>query len=259
MNRTLRLGRIAGVNVGLHWSVLFIAGLLTAGLAGERFPTEAAGYSETEYVAAAAITAVAFLACILAHELSHAVVARRERIGVDGITLWFLGGVTHMTTEVSTPEAELAISGIGPLTSFLLGIVLGGAGIVLRVASISPLIVAVLRWLGVINVVLAVFNVLPGAPLDGGRLLHAFVWHRHGDPLRATKVATRAGTLLGSALIGIGLAEFAFGTAVGGGLWLVLLGWFLRSSARLEAAHATTDHDDVTGEHDDVTGAHSSK
>jgi Zn-dependent protease len=247
MNRTLRLGRIAGVNVGLHWSVLLIAGLLTAGLAGGRFPGEAAGYSNAEYVVAAATTAGVFLMCVLAHEFSHAVVARREHIGVDGITLWFLGGFTQMTTEVTTPEAELAISGIGPLTSLLLGIVLGGAGIVLRVAAIAPLVVAVLRWLGVINVVVAIFNILPGAPLDGGRLLHAFVWHRHGDPIRATRVATQAGSILGAVLIAIGLAEFAFGTAFGGGIWLALLGWFLRAQARLEAAPAKTDH--VTSSH----------
>jgi Zn-dependent protease len=235
---TLRLGRIAGVNIGLHWSLLLIAGLLTAGLAGGRFPAEAAGYSNAEYVVAAAVTTAVFLACVLAHEFSHAIVARRETIGVDGITLWLLGGVTHMTTELTTPEAELAISGVGPLTSFVLGVVLGGAGIALHAAAISPLLVAVLRWLGVINVVLATFNILPGAPLDGGRLVHAIVWRRYGDPLRATRVATRAGGILGAVLIAIGLAQFAFGTAAGGGLWLVLLGWYLRTSARLEAAHA---------------------
>jgi Zn-dependent protease len=242
MQQTFRLGRIAGVNVGLHWSVLLIAALLTGGLAEGRFPAEAAGYSSGAYVVAAAITAVVFLASILAHELSHAMIARREGIGVDGITLWFFGGVTHLTTKATTPKAELAISAIGPLTSFLVGVVLGGAGVALRVADVSPLIVAVLRWLGVINVVLATFNVLPGAPLDGGRLLHAFVWHRHDDALRATRVATRAGAILGAVLIAIGLVEFAFGTAIGGGLWLVLLGWFLRASARLEAADTTTFH-----------------
>jgi len=242
MKDTLRLGRIAGVSVGLHWSLLVIAGLLTAGLAEGRFPGEAPGYSNFEYVGAAAVTTAVFLACVLAHEVSHAVVARREKIGVDGITLWLLGGVTRMTTKVMTPEAELAISGIGPLTNLVLGVVLGGAGIAFNAAGISPLLVDILRWLGVINVVLAILNILPGAPLDGGRLLHAIVWHRHGDPLRATRVATRAGAILGAVLIGIGLAEFAFGTAVGGGLSLVLIGWYLRVGARVEEAHAEAQH-----------------
>jgi Zn-dependent protease len=196
MKDGLRLGRIAGVNVGLHWSLLLIGLLLAAGLAGGRLPVDAPGYASAEYVVAGAAAAVVFLAGVLAHELSHAVVARREGISVAGITLWLLGGVTRMTSEPATPRAELVISGAGPFTSFVLGVVLVGAGIALRAAAISPLFVAVLAWLGAINLVLAVFNVLPGIPLDGGRLLHAFVWSRRGDRLHATRVASRAGEIL---------------------------------------------------------------
>jgi Zn-dependent protease len=243
MKDSLSLGRVAGINVGLHWSLLLIGGLLTAGLAGGRFPVEVPGYSNAEYVVAAGVTAVVFFGCVLAHEFSHAVVARREGIDVDGITLWLLGGVTRMTAEVATPKAEFAVSGAGPLTSFVIGLVLGGAGVALHAAAVWPLLVAALRWLGVINVVLAMFNVLPGAPLDGGRLLHAFVWRRYGDRLRATRAASRAGALLGAMLIATGLAEFAFGTAIGGGLGLVLVGWFLRTGARLEEADAEAPDD----------------
>jgi Zn-dependent protease/CBS domain-containing protein len=242
MKNSLRLGRIAGVNVGLHWSLLVIGALLAAGLAGGRLPVDAPGYSRAEYVLAGAAAAVVFLVGVLAHELSHAVVARREGISVAGITLWLLGGVTRMTSEPATPRAELVISGAGPFTSLVLGVVLVAAGIALRAAAISPLLVAVLTWLGVINLVLAVFNALPGTPLDGGRLLHAFVWSRRGDRLHATRIASRAGEILGAILIAIGVIEFALGTAVGGGLWLALLGWFLRTGARVERTHAVAHH-----------------
>ena len=240
MKDSLRLGRIAGVNVGLHWSLLVIGSLLAAGLAGGRLPLDAPGYANAEYVFAGGIAAVVFLACVLAHELSHAVVARREGIGVDGITLWLLGGVTRMSSEVTTPKAELAVAGAGPLTSFVLGVVMIGLALALRAGAISPLVVAVLTWLGVINLILALFNVLPGAPLDGGRLLHAFVWSRHGDRLRATRAASRAGEIIGTILIAAGLVEFASGMDGGGGLWIAFVGWFLRAGARVEETHAET-------------------
>jgi Zn-dependent protease/CBS domain-containing protein len=242
MEDTLRLGRIAGVSVGLHWSLGLIGGLLAIGLGRGRFPVEAPGYPSVEYFAAAGIAAVVFLACVLAHELSHAIVARRAGIGIDGITLWFLGGVTRMKSEATTPRAELAVSGAGPLTSFALGITMLGLGTALRSAAVSPLLVVALTWLGLINVVLAVFNVLPGAPLDGGRLLHAFVWSRHGDRRRATRAASRAGEILGAILIAAGLLEFATGAGGGGGLWIAFIGWFLRTGARVEEAHAEAQH-----------------
>lgn len=238
MKTSVRLGRIAGVEVGLNWSLLVIAVLLAVGLASGRFPSDAPGYSGAEYAIAGVITAIAFLACVLAHEVSHAVVARHEGIEVDGITLWLLGGVTRMHGDAPTPEAELRVSGAGPLASFVVGAVLLGIGIGLDALNVSALVVDVLLWLGSINVVLAVFNVLPGAPLDGGRLLHAFLWKRHGDRLRATQTASRAGQALGWVLVALGFVEFAFGTGLGGGLWLALLGWFLITAARAEEERA---------------------
>ncbi len=238
MKTSVRLGRIAGVEVGFNWSLLVIAVLLAVGLASGRFPSDAPGYSGAEYAIAGLITAIAFLACVLAHEVSHAVVARHEGIEVDGITLWLLGGVTRMHGDAPTPEAELRVSGAGPLASFVVGAVLLGIGIGLDALNVSALVVDVLLWLGSINVVLAVFNVLPGAPLDGGRLLHAFLWKRHGDRLRATQTASRAGQALGWTLVALGFVEFAFGTGLGGGLWLALLGWFLITAARAEEERA---------------------
>jgi len=232
MTDTVRIGRIAGVKVGLHWSLLLVGGLLVEQLAGRRFRAHAPGYSDAAYLVAAAVTAIAFFGCVLAHELGHAVVARRQGIGVDGITLWFLGGVTRLVSEPATPMAELAVAGVGPLTSFALGLAATGAGIAARGGGISPLLADALTWLGVINLVIAVFNALPGAPLDGGGVLHAFVWNRHDDEGRATRVASRAGEILGTVLVAFGLFEFAFVASGGAGLWIAFVGWFLRTAAR---------------------------
>jgi Zn-dependent protease/CBS domain-containing protein len=238
MRNSVRLGRIAGVEVALHWSLIVIGGLLAAGLSAGRFPDEAPGYPTAAYVVAGVITAVMFLVAVLAHEVSHAVVARHEGVEVDGITLWMLGGMTRMHGEAPTPGAELRITGAGPLSSLVIGVVFGALALGLDTANGSRLAVGVLGWLGVINVVLAVFNALPGAPLDGGRLLHAFLWWRHGDRLRATETASRAGQVLGWLLVGLGFVEFGFGSGLGGGLWLALLGWFLITSARAEEERA---------------------
>jgi Zn-dependent protease len=241
VNDSVRFGRIAGVDIGLHWSVLVIGGLLAAGLARGRLPSAAPGYSSVEYVVAAGVAALVFLGCVLAHELGHAVVARREGIGVDGVTLWLLGGVTRMTSEAATPRAEVAISGAGPLTNLGLGVVMVDVALALRAGAVSPLLAAVFGWLGVVNIVLAVFNSLPGAPLDGGHLLYAFVWRRHGDRLRATRAASRAGSAIGTVLIVLGFVEIARGTALERGIWLALLGWFLCTGARAEAHDAVAE------------------
>jgi Zn-dependent protease len=234
MKDTVRLGRIAGVNVGLHWSLLLIGGLLGGQLAGRRFPANAPGYSNAEYLMGAVATAVIFLGCVLTHELSHAVVARRRGMGVDGITLSFLGGATRMTSHPPTPMAELAVAGVGPLTNFAIGGVTLGFSAAARVGAASPLLIDALTWLGVINLVLAVFNALPGAPLDGGRVLHALVWNRHNDQRRASRVASRAGELVGTILAAVGLFDFAFARSGGAGLWIAFVGWFLRTTARAE-------------------------
>jgi Zn-dependent protease/CBS domain-containing protein len=238
---TFRLGRIAGVSVGVNWSLLAVAGLITFGLAGGRYPLEAAGYSDGAYAAAGLVTAVLFLGSVLLHELSHALVARREGLQVEGISLWLLGGVTRIEGEAASPGAEVRISGSGPLTSFLLGGVFLGFAALADTVGVADLAVAVSAWLGMINVLLAVFNVLPGAPLDGGRLVHAFVWWRNGDRLRATVAASRAGRVLGFSLIALGVALFAYnGTA--DGLWLSVIGWFLMGAARTEQGQAQLRH-----------------
>lgn len=237
MNESVRLGHIAGVRIGLNWSVVVIVVLLALGLAGARFPVEFPGRSTTAYVVAGLVAAIVFLLSLLAHEISHAVVARRNQLEVEGITLWLFGGVAKLRGEARDPGAELRIAGIGPLTSAIIGAAFLLAAWIGGLAGPDNLVLGVLRWLGAINLVLAVFNMVPAAPLDGGRVLRAFLWRRRGDRLSASITAAQAGRVFGFALVGLGLLEIAL-TAGFGGLWFVLLGWFLITAARAEEEHA---------------------
>jgi Zn-dependent protease len=234
MKESVRLGRISGVAVGFNWSLLFIAAFLALGLSGGRLPAEAPGYPRLAYAVAGALTAVVFLAAVVAHELSHALVARREGLEVDGIVLWLLGGFTRINGDSPTPGAELRISGVGPLVSLLIGVGFGVVAVASGWLGLGRLWGATVGWLAVINIGLAVFNLLPGAPLDGGRVLHSWLWRRSGNRLRATKTASWAGRILGGLLVGLGVIEFATGRNGGEGIWLAMVGWFLIAAARGE-------------------------
>lgn len=233
---TLPLGRIAGVNVAVNWSVLVIFGLITYGLTAERFPTVYPGRSTAAYLAAGLLAAVVFFASLLAHELSHALVARRNGQQVEGITLWLFGGVARLHGEARDPGAELRVAGVGPLVSLILGVLFVGVTMVLIVAGLDGLIAGAIMWLGVINVALAVFNSVPAAPLDGGRLLRAFLWWRTGDPVKAAVWASHAGRTFGWVLVAFGLVLMFNGGFQG--LWLAIIGWFLISAASVEGQQA---------------------
>ncbi|GII66044.1 putative zinc metalloprotease Rip3 [Sphaerisporangium krabiense] len=237
MKQSVRLGRVAGIPVGAHWSTLLIMILIGGVLASTVLPQASPGRPAVHYWAVAAATAVLFLVSLLAHELAHALVARRRGVPVTSITLWLLGGVTEFAGESKTPKDEFRIAVAGPLVSLILAVVF-----YLCVLPVSgpPLIVAAVRWLALMNAVLAVFNMLPGAPLDGGRVLHAFLWHRGRDRARADLAASRAGQGLGAGLIGLGALELIL-MGWTGGLWMMLIGWFLITAARgegmIRAAH----------------------
>lgn len=239
MRESLRLGHVFGVRVGINWSVLVIFLLITFGLAAGRFPVLVPDLSPAVYAAAGLAAAVIFFLSLLAHEVSHAVVARRHGIGVEGITLWLFGGVARLEGEAETPGADLRIAGVGPLTSLILGVVFGGLALAGGVIGLPAIVVDVLLWLGVINVALAVFNLVPAAPLDGGRILRALVWRARGDRLKATVTATRAGQVFGFLVIGLGLAEIILLPGFGG-LWLMLIGWFIAGAASAEQQQAKT-------------------
>ncbi|HEU4361017.1 MAG TPA: site-2 protease family protein [Mycobacterium sp.] len=237
MTSTVKLGRIAGVEVGVHWSVLAIVVLLVAGLSAH-FPKIVAGYPWGAYLLTAVLAAALFVLSLLAHELAHAVVAQRNGVEVDGITLWLLGGVARLRGEAPTPGADFRISAVGPLTSLVLAAVFGGAARLAEWAAMNALAVAALNYLAVINLVLAVFNTIPAAPLDGGRILRAALWAWRGDRLTATVVAARAGRIFGFTLIALGILQAISGA--GGGLWWTLLGLFVVTMASAEEHHART-------------------
>lgn len=237
MRATFSLGRVAGIRVGVHWSVLVIFVLILLGLAGGSFRETHPDRPVWQYWLASAVTAVVFLLSLLAHELSHAVVARRNGVAVDDITLWLLGGLARLKSEASTPGAELRIAGVGPLVSLVLGALFALAAGMLAAFTEAGLLVEALAWLAGINILLAVFNALPAAPLDGGRLLRAIVWWKTGSSLRATAVATAAGQVLGWSLVGIGLYLVLLGAAFSG-IWLVVIGWFVIAVATAEGGQA---------------------
>ncbi|MCV7204312.1 site-2 protease family protein [Mycolicibacterium peregrinum] len=238
------LGRIAGFSVRANWSVFVILLLFTWSLAST-LPNAAPGYPIAAYWLAGTCGALVLLSSLLAHELTHAVFARRAGVGVLDVTLWLFGGVTRLAGEASTPKAALRIAVSGPLTSMILGVAFATAAYALRGAGGPHIVVGVGWWLAGINLLLSMFNLLPGAPLDGGRVLKAFLWQRCGDPMRAGIGAARAGRVLAVILIGLGLVASLAGAPVGG-VWLVLVAWFiygasLDEEAQLNAQQAIAD------------------
>jgi len=234
MHATIRAGTVSGIRVGIHWSVLVIWSLLTWSLATTALPEDAPGRSDLAYWAAAAAAAAVLLACLLAHEVSHAVAARRSGVPTESITLWALGGVAALREQPRTARAALRIAAVGPLASLLLAgaFALGtlGAGAV----DAPELATAVLRWLAAVNLLLGLFNLLPGLPLDGGRVLHALLWWRTGERDRSTRTAAAMGRGLGYVLVGLGAVQLLSGWAQG--MWTALIGWFLVNAAAMEAA-----------------------
>lgn len=237
MSETFSLGRIAGIRVGINASVLVIVLIIAGGLALGRFPLVLPGRGTAAYVAAGLAAAVAFLASLLAHEMAHALVARRNGVEVEGITLWLLGGVARLKGGARSAGAEFRIAGVGPLTSLVLGVLLGGCAILARSLGADGLPVAVLEYLAGINVLLALFNLVPAAPLDGGRLLRALLWRLRGDPWSSAVTAARAGRLFGFGLIALGFFQVVTGRGFGG-LWLALVGLFVVNAASAEEQHA---------------------
>ncbi|GAB4585574.1 site-2 protease family protein [Nocardia sp. IFM 10818] len=229
LKATFPLGRIAGVRVAAHWSALVTIALFAWVLGVYLSGT---GSTATVWITAIA-GAIALVACLLAHELAHSLVARRDGVQVQGITLWLLGGVSELSGEPRDARSDLRIALAGPGTSLLLAAVAGTAAMLTALVSPGSTLTAALGWLAIVNAVLAVFNLLPGAPLDGGRVLRAIIWWRTGDRLRAETHAARSGQILGFALGALGFAEFI---AIGhlGGVWLMLLGWFLYTAAHTE-------------------------
>ncbi|MFN6545099.1 site-2 protease family protein [Mycolicibacterium nivoides] len=248
------LGRIAGFAVSANWSVLVILWLFTWSLAST-LPSAAPGYSAVAYWLAGASGAFILLGSLLAHELTHAAFAKRAGVGVRDVTLWLFGGITRLAGEAATPRAAFRIAVSGPLTSMVLGVVFAAAAYGLRAAEGPRIVVGVGWWLAGINLLLGLFNLLPGAPLDGGRVLKALLWQRHGDAMRAGVGAARAGRVLAVILIVLGLATFLAGAPVGG-VWLAFVGWVIFTASRDEELQLVTRHAVAGVRVSDVMTAH---
>ena len=231
------MGRIAGFPVKVHWSVLVILWLFTWSLAST-LPGTVKGYSPVVYWLAGTCGALVLLTSLVAHELAHAVVARRTGVSVGSVTLWLFGGVTTLG-EAKTPKAAFRIAFAGPATSLVLSAAFAGLAMGLDSVRAATIVVSVAWWLAAVNLLLGLFNLLPGAPLDGGRLVRAYLWRRHGDSVRASVGAAHAGRVVAIILITLGLAEFLLGGLIGG-VWLAFIGWFIFVAAREEETQVTT-------------------
>ena len=236
MNDSIRLGRISGIPVGLHWSLLVFGVVVATNLAGFFFPTFAPGASSAVLLAAGAIAAALLSLSILAHEFGHALVARHHGVGTNGITLWMLGGVARLTGEPRTPRHAFDIAVAGPLVSVAIAAAAGLSAVVSAVVGLPTLVVAVLGYLGAVNLGLAVFNMLPALPLDGGRALQAWKWHRNGDREVATVEAAQIGRRVAQGMIGLGMLQLFLGA--GNGLWTAALGLFVLWQANGERRRA---------------------
>jgi Zn-dependent protease len=228
----LSLGRWLGIPVRMHWTWLLVLTLVAASLSFGYFPLFRRAVSPSSYLLLGVVTAGLFCLSLLAHELSHALVARRERIPVRGITLFAFGGVAELTESPRTPGAEFRMAVVGPMTSlglaWLFGALSGAAG--------SPYVALPLQWLAGTNLALGLFNLLPGFPLDGGRVFRAALWQWMGDQRRATRVAAVVGQAVGWVFVGLGVVA-VFRGGLFNGLWMMMIGSFIRTAAAGELAY----------------------
>lgn len=242
MKAHIKLGHIFGIEIGLHYSWLIIAVLISLSLAAY-FSNAHPDWSSGVIWAMAIFTAVLFFVAIILHELSHALVARMNDLPVRSITLFALGGVAQIEKESPSAKVEFWMAIAGPITSAVIGFIClslaWATGWTTGIEPETPLL-AILVWLGYINIALAVFNMIPGFPMDGGRVLRAVIWWITGNAARATRGASVTGQIIAFGFIILGLFSFFSGSGFGG-LWIAFIGWFL-----LNAAKATYLQSEVT-------------
>jgi len=225
MPSSFTVGRIAGIRIGIHYTWLFAFALISWSLASY-FPTTLRSATPLTYWLMGGCAALLLFASVLLHELSHSLVARRRGLKVDSITLFIFGGVSNLSSEPTRPSDEFLIAVVGPLTS----LALGGACWVLNQWLAGGVGGALLGYLSFANLVLGVFNLVPGFPLDGGRVLRGAVWAATGDVRRATRVASFTGQTIGYLLVLFGVVTLLGGDLLGG-VWIAFIGWFLTAAA----------------------------
>ena len=242
MNRGgVPIARIAGIRISADWSVLLIGALLAWGVAGGAVPGQVPGTPIWLAWIVGIIAALLLIASLIAHELGHALLARRQGIAVDGIRLWLFGGIAQMSGDWVSGKTEMLVAAIGPaITLVLSGVFVGSSWLLVQISA-PPLVIVVTEWLAAVNLALLVFNLIPAFPLDGGRMLRGFLWTRTKNRMTATIAASRAGRFFAVMVVGLGVLDLFFLDPVGG-LWLILIGWFLDSAARGEATGEQARH-----------------
>ena len=230
-SNAVRLFVLDGFEIKLDPSWFLIAGLITWTLATQYFPTTMPDQTGAAYLLLAIIAMLGFFSSLLLHELAHSVVARRFGVRINAITLFLFGGVAELENEPPSAMSELWIAAAGPAMSVVLGIIFWALGGLWQGIASSDGLGTVLVYLATVNLVIAVFNLVPAFPMDGGRILRAYLWHRHGDVLKATRTATRSGMFFGYFLMALGLMA-VFQGAVAAGFWYVLIGFFVLGAAR---------------------------
>lgn len=221
------IGKIFGISIDLDYSWFLIVGLLAWMLAASYYPAEFKNWSVGEYWLMGIVTAIMLFVSVLIHELGHSIVAQHFGISVSRITLFVFGGVSEIAAEAPAAGIEFWIAVVGPLTSFALAALFWELE---PVVTFSQPLLALAKYLAYINLILGVFNLVPGFPLDGGRVLRAIVWHFTGKFQRATSIAAATGRFFGFFLIFIGVWQALAGNFFNG-LWLAFIGWFLESAA----------------------------
>ena len=229
MPGSLRLGKIAGIDIYAHLSWFIILVLLTWSLASDWFAQLFPGWATTTYWITAFISALLLFACVLVHELTHALVSQAHGLTVKNITLFIFGGVANIEEEVKRPGIEFQIAAVGPIASLLLAAVTFLLALPLRGSNSSA--EAILDYLAVSNLVLGVFNLIPGFPLDGGRVLRSIIWKVTGNLQKSTRIASYVGQASAYVFILLGIIEFFTGNFFNG-LWTVFVGWFLLNASQ---------------------------
>jgi len=229
MPGSFRIFRIAGIDINIHISWLIILVFLTFSLATGWFPIMSPGYSTATYYLLGFIASILLFVSVLLHELAHSFVARSRGLQVKSIVLFIFGGVSNIEQEPQTPGIEFSMAFVGPLVSLLIGVVC--YGLLLLVRGTHSLIVPILSYLALMNIILGIFNLIPGFPLDGGRVLRSIIWKATGNFQTATNITTFVGQAFAYLIILWGILLFFAGNAFNG-LIIIFTGWFLLTSAQ---------------------------